>query len=71
VPALGASSLPGWRYSVWTGAFLAAVMGMGFIANPDMTSSRGVAWGMAMVAFSVVWLLLGERRQRSIVGPES
>lgn len=70
VLALGASSLPGWRYSVWTGAFLAALMGMGFIANPHMASSRGVAWGMAMVAFSVVWLFLGERRHRSIVVAE-
>lgn len=63
VLALGASGLPGWRYSVWTGAFLAALMGFGFIFFPDMTSSRGVAWGIAMFTFGVVWLILGERRR--------
>ena len=63
VLALGASALPGWRYSVWTGAFQAALMGFGFISFPDMTSSRGVAWGIAMFTFGAVWLILGERRR--------
>ena len=63
VLALGGSSLPGWRHSVRTGAFLTALLGAGFVAEPDMASSRGVAWGVAMVAFGVVWLILGERRR--------
>ena len=63
VLALGASSLPGWRYPVWTGAFLTSLMGIGFIAEPNMTSSRGAAWGVAMAAFGAIWLLFGERRK--------
>lgn len=64
VLALGASSLPGWRYSVWTGTFLMTLMGAGFVVYPDMTSSKGVGWGVVMVAFGLVWLVLGERRHR-------
>ncbi len=65
--ALGASSLPGWRYSVWTGAFLSILMGTGFVVYPEMTSSQGVIWGLAMIGFGAVWLLLGERRRRSTI----
>jgi hypothetical protein len=65
VLALGASSLPGWRYSTWTGAFLTALLGVGFVSHPESASSRGTLWGLTMVVFSLVWLLLGERRHRS------
>lgn len=62
VLGLGASSLPGWRYSVWTGGFLLALLGTGFVAFPDQTSSQGVLWGLVMIGFSVAWILLGEKR---------
>jgi hypothetical protein len=62
VLALGASSLPGWRYSVWTAAFLSTIMGAGFVVYPGMTSSKGVVSGLLMNCFGLVWLFLGERR---------
>ena len=68
VLALGASSLPGWRYSVWTGGFLAALMGMGFVVYPDMSSSQGLIWGLALVGFAALWVKLGQRRYRTAVG---
>ncbi len=68
VLTLGASSLPGWRYSVWTGTFLAALMGMGFVVYPDMSSSQGLLWGLALVGFAGLWITLGERRYRTAVG---
>lgn len=69
VLGLGASSLPGWRYSVWTGGFLLALLGTGFFAYPDQTSSQGVFWGLVMIGFSAAWILLGEKR--SAKGPSS
>jgi hypothetical protein len=64
VLALGATSLPGWRYSVWAGTFLTVLMGVGFVTHPTYVSSQGTVWGWSMVGFGVVWLLLGERRHR-------
>ena len=65
VLALGSSSLPGWRYSVWTGGFLSALMGVGFAVYPRMASSLGQTRGFAMIVFAAVWILLGERRLRT------
>ncbi|HVR33879.1 MAG TPA: hypothetical protein VMS74_14370 [Acidimicrobiia bacterium] len=64
VLALGASALPGWRYSVWTGTFLTVLMGAGFITHPNVVSSQGALWGVTMVGFGLAWLALGERRYR-------
>lgn len=64
VLALGATTLPGWRYSVWTGTFLAVLMGAGFVTHPNHVSSKGPLWGFVMVGFGVGWLVLGERRHR-------
>lgn len=64
VLALGASALPGWRYSMWTGTFLAVLMGAGFVTHPTYVSSQGPVWGLIMVGFGVAWLVLGERRHR-------
>lgn len=68
VLALGASSLPGWRYSVWTGTFLGSLLGIGFLTHPNMTSSQGTIWGLAMVGFAIGWVLLGERRHKQTTG---
>lgn len=62
VLGLGASSLPGWRYSVWTGGFLLALLGTGFLVFPDQASSQGVFWGLAMIGLAATWILLGEKR---------
>lgn len=70
VLALGASSLPGWRYSVWTATFLSALLGVGFVTHPQSSSSQGSLWGLAMVGLAVVWLVLGEKRHRSIARAE-
>ena len=69
VLGLGASSLPGRRYSVWTGGFLLALLGTGFLAYPDQTSSQGVFWGLIMIGFSAAWIVLGEKRNAT--GPSS
>lgn len=66
VTTLGASSLPGWRYSVWTGAFLSALLGAGFVTHPQSSSSQGTLWGLAMIGFAMVWLIVGEKRHRSM-----
>jgi hypothetical protein len=62
--ALGASSLPGWRYSVWTGAFFSALLGVGFVTHPLASSSQGTLWGVTMLGFAIAWLLVAERRYR-------
>lgn len=61
---LGASSLPGWRYSVWSASVVIGLMGAGFVAFPDYPSSEGAVWGLAMVAFAIAYTLMGERRYR-------
>jgi hypothetical protein len=67
VLALGAGSLPGWRYSVWTGTFLTVLMGAGFVTHPNAVSSQGALWGLVMIGFGLGWLVLGERRHRQSV----
>ena len=67
VLALGASSLPGWRFSMWTGAFLTTLMGLGFVVYPDIASSQGLFWGVAAIGFGIAWLLVGENRHRATV----
>jgi hypothetical protein len=65
VLGLGTSSLPGWRYSVWTGTILLGVLGTGFLTHPNQVSSQGESWGLAMIGFAAAWLVLGERRHRA------
>lgn len=62
--ALGASSLPGRRYSVWCASFMIGLVGAGFLAFPDHPSSVGAVWGIMMIAFATVYTLIGERRHR-------
>jgi hypothetical protein len=70
VLGLGASTLPGWRYSVWTGGFLLGLLGAGFVAYPDQASSQGVAWGLAMIGLAAAWIVLGERRHVEVPSSE-
>ncbi|MGH2528113.1 MAG: hypothetical protein ACRDH0_02050 [Actinomycetota bacterium] len=65
VLGLGATSLPGWRFSVWTGAFLLVLLGTGFVTHPNYPSSQGVFWGVVMIGFAAAWTLLGERRHKA------
>lgn len=62
--ALGASSLPGRRYSIWCASFMIGLVGAGFLAFPDHPSSEGVGWGIVMIAFAIVYALIGERGHR-------
>ncbi|MGH9196295.1 MAG: hypothetical protein ACRD1T_11215 [Acidimicrobiia bacterium] len=62
--ALGASSLPGRRYSVWCASFMIGLVGAGFLAFPDHPSSEGAVWGIVMIAFAIVYTLMGEERHR-------
>ena len=61
---LGASALSGWRYSAWTVSFMVALLGMGFIVYPDLSGSQGPGWGVAMIAWAVLYLTAGETRHR-------
>ena len=65
VLGLGASSLPGWRYSMWTGTFLLCLLGTGFLTHPNQVSSQGESWGLVMIGFAAAWFVLGERRHRA------
>ena len=62
--ALGASSLPGRRYSIWCASFMIGLVGAGFLAFPDHPSSEGAVWGIMMIAFAIIYTLIGERRHR-------
>ena len=64
VLALGASSLPGQRYSAWCASFMIGLVGAGFLAFPDHASSEGAVWGITMIAFATAYTLIGERRHR-------
>ena len=64
VLALGASSLPGRRYSIWCASFMIGLVGAGFLAFPDHPSSEGAVWGIMMIAFAIIHTLIGEERHR-------
>lgn len=71
VPLLGASTLAGWRISAWTAAFMVGVVGVGFVALPNAAGSGGTFWGLAMIAWALVWLVATEFRQRRGLQPSA
>jgi hypothetical protein len=64
VGMIGASALPGWRYSAWSASFMVGLLGAGSIVYPDFSGSQGPVWGVAMVVWAGVYLLATESRHR-------
>ena len=64
VGLLGASALSGWRLSAWSVSFMVALLGIGFVAYPDLSGRYGPAWGVAMIGWAVLFIAAGEARHR-------
>lgn len=72
VGLLGASALSGWRVSAWSVSFMVAVLGIGYVAYPDLPGSNGPGWGLAMIGWAGLFIVAAEvrnrRRQLSTIG---
>jgi len=64
VGLLGASVLSGWRYSAWSASFMVGLLGAGFVVYPNHPGSQGLAWGIPMLIWSVLYLMAAETRHR-------
>ena len=51
----GASDAPGRTVAAWSAGLAAANVGVFSIAHPEQASSLGVGWGIAAVAWAVIW----------------
>jgi hypothetical protein len=64
VGLLGASALSGWRLSAWSVSFMVALLGIGFVAYPNLSGSYGPTWGVAMIGWAVLFIATAEVRNR-------
>jgi len=64
VGLLGASALSGWRLSAWSVSFMVALVGIGFVAYPNVSGSYGPGWGVAMIGWAVLFIATAEVRNR-------
>ena len=49
----------GRRFTVWLAGLAAVLMGLASVLFPDQTSSLGLAWGMALAAWGVAFVVVG------------
>lgn len=65
VLALLASTGPrGWRVPAWSAGVAALLFGIASVAQPDVPSSIGPAWGALAAAWAVMFVFVAERRFR-------
>jgi len=50
----------GWWLSAWIAGFLPALLGLASMVFPDVDSSLGLAWGLAAIAWGVVFVAAAE-----------
>lgn len=52
----------GWRLTAWVGGLLAALLGLAsvMLPPPDVASSLGLAWGLAAIAWGVIFVAAAE-----------
>lgn len=61
---IGASNNPGWRVTAWTVAVASLLYASHAMAFPDMASATPVSWSLAIIVWSVLYLVAAERRAR-------
>jgi hypothetical protein len=62
---LAAMRYPGWRVTAWSVGSGAALYGLASAVYPHHAGSKGVAWGVAAMAFGVVFVGAAEWVARS------
>jgi hypothetical protein len=58
----------GWRLTVWVAGLLPALVGLVSVVYPDASSSLGVVWALAAIAWGVVFVAAAELT-RIVEGP--
>lgn len=48
---------PGWRLAAWVAGFLPILLGLSSVVLPDAESSLGLFWGLAAIAWGVVFIV--------------
>jgi len=68
---LGATNFPGRRISAWTTGIMTVILGIFFIGHPDQASSLGVAWGILIIGWAVLYLWAATRSPRATPAVEA
>jgi hypothetical protein len=50
----------GWRVTAWVAGFLPALLGVASVVYPDVTSSLGLVWALAAIAWGLVFIAAAE-----------
>jgi hypothetical protein len=50
----------GWRLTAWVAGLLPALLALASVVYPDATSSLGLAWGLAAIAWGVTFVAAAE-----------
>jgi hypothetical protein len=51
----------GWRLTTWVAGLLPAVLGVWSLLFPDVSSSLGLGWALAAIAWGAVFVAAAER----------
>jgi hypothetical protein len=67
---VSSSVFTGRRLTTWMAGLAAVVMGSASVVFPKQTSSLGIGWGVALAAWGLVFIGLGESENRRIGEPD-